>query len=362
MTVSTRYKMLGLAAAGALIIAAGSSWATPPSKGPHVKRPHTSTVNINGPKTRINGPKINGPRTHIGGPKIHGPNTFINGPKIHGPNTTINGPKIGGVKTIINGPKIDGPKVNINGPKIGAPKISINGPKITGPTIVDASAFAAASASASASTTVIAAGGGFFSPAPASVTSIAGLNVDGAEEIYYEEVTEKVPVTREACIEKLELIETVRPIQAVCWDDKKRPHPASQVSGEQNIDAHFEGEIYRCVAGTHMVVTMGQMIDGEVNWDQGQSFSCRKGEALVHKTGGGLTCAAQKPMRDCNERSLLRRHKTGIKMVRATQEYKTCEKTHQTVYEVRTHQVQKKKKVAIGGSLVLDGGVGQNVF
>lgn len=317
MTVSTRYKLLGIAGAAALGLAMSASWATPPKHGSYGKRP-SSNVNVN----------------------IHGPKTKVIGPSIHGPKTKIVGPQVFG------------------------PKIKVDGPTIKGPTIIDGGAFAGAFAGASSSSTVIVGGGGgFVSAAPVGASAIGELNVNGAEEFYYETVTEKVPVTKETCIEKISHIETVRPVRAICLDDKNVPHPASQLNGEEMVEASYNGEIFRCVAGTYMQVTLGNLEHGEVNWDHGESFSCRKGEALTHRAGGGLVCVTQKPQRDCNERSLLRRYRTGIKLVRATQESSTCELGTETTYETRTRQVKRvKQSKSIGGGLVLDGGVGQGVF
>ncbi len=45
-------------------------------------------------------------------------------------------------------------------------------------------------------------------------------------------------------------------LQASCIDDTGVPHPASQVSAERHIANEYMGEVYRCIAGTHMQVTM----------------------------------------------------------------------------------------------------------
>jgi hypothetical protein len=55
---------------------------------------------------------------------------------------------------------------------------------------------------------------------------------------------------------------------------------------------------------------------GQANFDHGQTFTCQKGEALYHAAGGALQCRPQKPARDCNERSLLRRYGAGIKILK----------------------------------------------
>lgn len=96
---------------------------------------------------------------------------------------------------------------------------------------------------------------------------------------------------------------------AVCMDDKDVPHPASQVSPEREIAAGYAGEVYRCIAGARLQYTL--FGEGAA----GQSQTCRKGEALVRTQAGELVCRPQKPARDCNERSLLRRFGAGEKLV-----------------------------------------------
>lgn len=330
MTVSTRYKMLGFTAGAALIVAMGASWATPPSS-------HGSYGNRSGSGS-----------------------TTVNGPRVSGPRTVVNGPMIGGPKVNVGGPMISGPKINVGGPMIGKPSININGPVITGPQTFNLNTVVGGGATGG-TTTFVAAGGSFFASTPNAVTSIDGLSVSGGEEIYTETVTEQVPVTRETCVENVQLVETVRPVRAVCIDDRNIPHPASQLNGEQSVSANYSGEVFRCIAGTYMQVTLGSLENGQPGWNNAQSFSCQKGDALVHRPGGGLTCAPQRPQRDCNERSLLRRFQTGIKLVRATEQKSTCTPGTETVYETVTREVQRRRETTATGNLVLDGGVGQGI-
>ena len=113
------------------------------------------------------------------------------------------------------------------------------------------------------------------------------------------------------------------------------PHPASRVDGEIAVVAGHTGEIYRCVAGTRMQVTVGEMVNGAASFDRGDTFSCAKGEALVHTRGGELQCRPQAPERDCNERSLLRKFGPGIKLVNMPSQKAICEPTRrQTVTKV----------------------------
>ncbi len=107
-------------------------------------------------------------------------------------------------------------------------------------------------------------------------------------------------------------------IQASCLDDKSIPHPASQLGPEREITDGYEGEVYRCIAGARMQYTVADYA-GQTNFDHGQTLTCQKGEALYHTAAGVLQCRPQKPARDCNERSLLRRFGAGIKIVKISQ-------------------------------------------
>ena len=56
-------------------------------------------------------------------------------------------------------------------------------------------------------------------------------------------------------------------IQAFCFDDKEVPHPASQVQPDREIAEAYEGEVYRCIAGTHMQVTIAPWRDKQgLHW------------------------------------------------------------------------------------------------
>lgn len=150
---------------------------------------------------------------------------------------------------------------------------------------------------------VVGGGGGSASfISPGSVTAV-NLGVGGGEE-------------REAYESERTKMEKVV-IQAFCFDDKDVPHPASQVQPDRDISESYEGEVYRCIAGTHMQVTIAPWRE-QVSFAGGQTLACLKGEALWHSAGEGggrLVCKPQIPARDCNERSLLRRFGAGIKIM-----------------------------------------------
>ena len=134
-------------------------------------------------------------------------------------------------------------------------------------------------------------------------------------------------------------------LQAVCLDDKAVPHPASQVMPDRDVAPGYEGEVFRCIAGTRMQYTLAEYA-GSADFARGQTVSCVKGDALYHAAGGQLACRPQRPARDCNERSLLRRYGAGFKLLKLA--------VGQQCVAYRTETAQS----AAPGSLLLDGGVG----
>lgn len=187
-------------------------------------------------------------------------------------------------------------------------------------------------------------------------TVLEGLDVAGGEEYVTKTVTEQRPAMEEVCLPASSA--GPRPIQAVCVDDKGAPHPASQTFPEEAVAASQKGEIFRCMAGTSMQITFGGYDEtGRISFNNGRTMSCAKGEALVH-ANGDVSCQRQEPRRNCNERSLLRRHGPGVKILQASS---ACVPTTRTVMKTVSKEVTVKKPSAAGG-LVLDGGVGQGVY
>ena len=204
---------------------------------------------------------------------------------------------------------------------------------------VQANASANAFAGAQAQTQpFVSGGGGGFVQAPGAVGAV-NLGVEGDTQRTAYEATR----TR---YEKVV-------IEAFCFDDKNVPHPASQTGPDRDIDEMFDGELYRCIAGTHMQVTIAHWNE-KVSFEGGQTLTCQKGEALYHEPGHGggkIECRPQKPARDCNERSLLRRFGAGIKVLTlvVTERY--------TAYREETHSSSSS-----AGVMTLDGGVGGVVY
>ena len=251
--------------------------------------------------------------------------------------------------------------VNVPGVNVATANVSVG---VTSTAVASASAsslassgaYASAGASGSAGGYFIGGGGGYYSNPGVAQSTISNLSVDSGYEKRY--VEENVIGSENYCIDKLTEELRTRPVQAVCIDDKDTPHPASRVDGEMAVDSKYKGEIYRCVAGTHMQVTMGEMVDGSASFDKGETFSCGKGEALWHGPGGVAQCRTQTPERNCNERSLLRKYGPGVKLVKVSTRKTICEPaTRQTMTKV-IKEVKVAKPIA-AGNLVLDGGVGQ---
>jgi hypothetical protein len=186
-------------------------------------------------------------------------------------------------------------------------------------------------------------GGGYLAASPSGF--LQGLNVDDgqARRTAYEATRTRV---RKVII------------QGVCIDDRAMPHPASQVTPDRDLDRTYDGEVYRCIAGTHMQVTIADY-DGRIAFDHGRTLDCAKGEALYFSPsasapgaegqgGGQLVCRVQKPARDCNERSLLRRFGPGVKILTLIEIEKYTAYREETVRTTTTSTT----------TMSLDGGVG----
>ncbi|HEX8231969.1 MAG TPA: hypothetical protein VF559_01305 [Caulobacteraceae bacterium] len=220
------------------------------------------------------------------------------------------------------------------GHHINIPNVNVN---VGATVIVNASATAVGSASANASanggTTVIGGGGGssvIFSPG--NVGLIGGLNVEGGKK-------------RTAYSAKRTKIKIVV-IRAVCIDDREVPHPASQVTPDKEIAEFFEGELFRCVAGARLQISMSDFRSEVSDGAPGETMNCAKGEALYRERAGKLVCRPQTPQRNCFERSLLRRYGAGVKIIKII------------VEETYTAYKEESVETASALNMTVDGGVG----
>lgn len=260
---------------------------------------------------------------------------------------------------------------------------------------VKTNASSSAFAGSSSGATVYGGGYGNWSQTPGYAQPVGGLAVV-TDEGGYEAISESRSVTRTLII------------QASCLDDTGVPHPASQVFADRDVANSYSGEVYRCIAGTHMQVVMADCLDNggfaaghavsestsysrseeheehssygrggshgyasgsseshedhassasgghhvemgclsRVNFDGGKTMTCQKGDALWFDHGN-MTCRPQIPARQCNERSLLRRFGVGMKVLTVT----------------RSESFMQKREVAASSSrsstvMVFDGGVG----
>ena len=310
-----------------------------------------------------------------GGMGSSGGNSCNNGcgPKGHNvvvPGATVGLPSVsqGGIKGLNKGQQqVFLPGVNVSGANVhvGSPTIAVHGAGVAfgSKTFVDMELNV--EVEQRSDTRQFVSSGGFYEEATGVTPSvISGLNIEGNVETYSETITEQVPTTQTSCVAQSGYTTTWRPVQALCVDDKGTPHPASRPSADQRVDANFEGEIFRCMAGTSMQVILGdqaQLAGGSAaaSFQNASGFSCAKGEALVHRRGGQLVCQTQKPQRNCNERSLLRRNGPGIKLVQMHAE-RACVPTTTTVMQSVQRQVQRTRPVKTA-PMVFDGGVGQSV-
>jgi hypothetical protein len=180
-------------------------------------------------------------------------------------------------------------------------------------------------------------GGGYsnWSQTPGYPQSAGALNVIGGEAASFESYSEQQSFTKQTII------------QASCIDDTGVPHPASQVFPGRDIAGNYRGEVYRCIAGTHMQWTYSDYDGSHINFDGGKNATCAKNEALWFENGA-LTCKVQITQRQCNERSLLRRFGVGIKVLTLTRS------------ETITRQRQTASAQSSSGMTVMtfDGGVG----
>ena len=272
------------------------------------------------------------------------------------------------------GHTVEVPGVNISPPNVvvNSPSIIISTPEVQiqsassayAQSAADAQSQASASASSDAQSQALAnaqvagqasanAAGSAFSNALAAANSFgagggaAAANAEGVTSFIPSLQVEGVetPLARRVCAQ-FRAVAKVVAIQAVCLDDKAVPHPASQVTPDRDILPAYEGELYRCIAGARMQYTLADYT-GAADFARGQTVSCLKGEALYHSATGQIACRSQRPARDCNERSLLRRYGAGIKVMKLALAQECVAYTTETA------------QAGSSASLQLDGGVGR---
>jgi hypothetical protein len=201
----------------------------------------------------------------------------------------------GGSTIIIN------KNININKPVNINKNININKVVIINKVNVEASAFAqalaAANAHSSAGASVIIYGGG----------SYEYVNVTNNSNIG------SVSAASGRC--EMQEASVVKSIHAVCVAADGREFPASHMIAETWVDASYEGEVARCIAGSHLKVTLGEVVQSDQGlagtYSSGVILQCGEHEAVRHYKDGMLKCAPAMPVPDCTERTNLRKYGTG---------------------------------------------------
>lgn len=114
---------------------------------------------------------------------------------------------------------------------------------------------------------------------------------------------------------RLQEATVVKSIHAVCMTDDGREFPASHMTGETWIESSYDGEVARCIAGSRLKVTIGEVSQSDQglagSYEHGQVLACGDHEALRHFKDGAVKCAPAMPVPDCTERTNLRRYGGG---------------------------------------------------
>jgi len=160
-----------------------------------------------------------------------------------------------------------------------------------------ASAAANANAGAGAGATVIYSGGGYENVTVNNSYGGGSVAVEAQSRCEIQEAT------------------VVKAIHAVCVSEDGREFPASHMVRETWIDSSYEGEVARCIPGSHLKITIGDVLQSDEGmagtYANGQALVCGDHEALRHFKDGMLKCAPAMAVPDCTERTNLRRYGTG---------------------------------------------------
>ncbi len=199
----------------------------------------------------------------------------------------------GGSTIIIN------KNININKPVNINKNININKNVIINKVSVEASAFAQAiaAANANAGASVVIYGGGSY--------EYVNVRNEGGGAA--------VAVARGHC--EMQDATVVKSIHAVCVSADGREFPASHMTSETWINSAYEGEVARCIPGSHLKVVMGDVVQSDQGmagtYIKGVILECGEHEAVRHFKEGMLKCAPAMEVPDCTERTNLRKYGTG---------------------------------------------------
>ncbi len=164
-----------------------------------------------------------------------------------------------------------------------------------------ASAYASANASASASSNVVIYGGGY--------NEYVTVNNHSGE---IGAIAAGISTTGQCLMQEATVVKSVH---AVCISPEGREFPASHMVGETWIDSGLESEVLRCIPGAHLKITVGDVLQTDQGmagtYASGQVLECASTEALRHFKDGMLKCTPKTFVKDCTERTNLRRWGSG---------------------------------------------------
>jgi hypothetical protein len=180
-------------------------------------------------------------------------------------------------------------------------------------------------------------------------------------------VAVETPAPAEQCV--FQEATVVKAIHAECISAEGNHFPASHMTGATWLDASYEGEVMRCIPGSHLKVTVGEVVQSDQgmasSFTNGQQIECSEHEALRHYKDGMLKCAIEVPVPDCTERTNLRRWGTGDMFF--SYRTKVCAQTHREYSEVSQQQEESTSSESYSESrggemglkgMQLDGGIG----
>lgn len=119
--------------------------------------------------------------------------------------------------------------------------------------------------------------------------------------------------TEQSC--EMQEATVVKAIHAMCVAPDGREFPASHMVGSTFIDSAYEGEIARCIPGAHLKIVIGDVVQSDQGmagtYTHGAMLICGDHEAVRHYKDGMLKCEPAVPVKDCTERTNLRKYGTG---------------------------------------------------
>ena len=144
----------------------------------------------------------------------------------------------------------------------------------------------------------------------------------------------------------------VKAIHGICVAANGREFPASHMVGDTWLDSGLEGEILRCIPGAHLKIVIGDVLQSDQGlagtYASGQTLECSENEALRHFKDGMLKCAPKAWVKDCTERTNLRRWGSGDLFF-----------TFRSTVCVATHTASVQRELDVTG-MSLGGGVGED--